>query len=587
MKYTESKNLKVLKTIFKDTQKIYEGREKMALLSYVEKQHNVFQSQKPIGEGGVHHYIISPLSPESYEKLTSEQKQIIENESIQWSKNTFERYGYIGSIEYNKDKSDVKYSNGFQNVKEGFHLHLAVSDKYKVRGAGDLLSLRENLAQHLSNSIDSDMRSILGVKNKDEMETYRREAISKKQQQNALEHLKNSPEFLENSKAVRQLNNELSEVFNELGVKHTLKNDLLSLGKHERHNILSKRTELKEEITSLKSEVKGRRNEISFIDKFIKSEKAKMTDVERLFQSEFQSLKAFYDKELLGLGVWIQGEHQWFKKIKSDQLKNGEINTAQFLYQVAQNKLYWDYIKSDERKRHQIILKQHRKDFKDKLFAMSEIIINLQRDRLSVIAIAGIDKKKLDSKLAKYEEAGTKFHSHYQVFVHRIDQIQKEIETLRAKKLTLAQSKIQKQHQKQQMIEKILQFDAGISGKGFEALSRGMEKKYKVQITKGGAQPDSIDVKTKTIHIKKPKEKGTFSHLLRGLMKITQSSEGSILSSLKTKSLFKVVKESVYTQFPQFKATLEQTQTLDDFMVIFGKLKEVHKKREEDYSPSM
>lgn len=587
MRYTESKNLKVLKTIFKDTQKIYEGKEKTALLAYVQKQDNVFQSQQPISSGGVHHYIISPISPAEYEKLTPSQKKIMEEESIQWSKNTFEKFGYLGSIEYNKDKSDVKYSNGFENIKTGFHLHLAVSDKYKIRGAADLLSLRENLAHYLSNSIDGDMRSILGVKNKEETETYRRESISKKQKQNALNNLKNSPEFLENSKAVKQLNNELSEVFNELGVKHTLKSDLLSIGKHERHNILGMQAKLKGEITSLKSEVKGRKNEVSFIDKFIKSEKEKMTDVEKLFQSEFQELKYFYDQKLLGLGVWIQGEHQWFRKIKSDQLKNGEIDTAQFLYQVAQNKSYWDYVKGDERKRHQIILKQHRKDFKDKLFAMGEIIINLQRDRLSIIAIAGMDKKKLDSKLAKYEEIGTKYQSYYEVFIHRIARIQKEIETLRAKKLVLAQSKIQKQQQKQQMIEKILQFDAGIGGKGFEALSRGMEKKYNVQITKGGAEPDSINMKTSTIHIKKSKDQGVFSHLLRGIMKITQISEGSILNSLKTKPLFKVVKESVYNQFPQFKATLEQTKSLEDFIVIFGKLKEVYKKREEDYSPSM
>lgn len=587
MRYTESKNLKVLKTIFKDTQKIYEGKEKKALLAYVQKQDNVFQSQQPISSGGVHHYIISPISPAEYEKLTPSQKKIMEDESIQWSKNTFEKFGYLGSIEYNKDKSDVKYSNSFENSKTGFHLHLAVSDKYKIRGAADLLSLREGLAHHLANSIDPDMRSILGVKNKEEMETYRREAISKKQQQNALNNLKNSPEFLENSKAVKQLNNELSEVFNELGVKHTLKNDLLSMGKHERHNILGMQAKLKGEITSFKSEVKGRRNEIRFIDKFIKSEHQKMSDVESLFQSEFQSLKAYYDKELLGLGFWVQGEHQWFRKIKSDQLKNGEINTTQFLYQVAQNKSYWEYINSDERKRHQSILKQHRKAFKDKLFAIGEIIINLQRDRLSVIAIAGMDKKKLDSKLAKYEDIGTKYQSHYEVFNKRIEQIQKEIETLRAKKLALTQTKILKQHQKQQMIEKILQFDAGISGKGFEALSRGMEKKYKVQITKGGAEPDSINMKTSTIHIKKPKDKGAFSQLLRGIMKITQISEGSILNSLKTNSLFKVVKESVYNQFPQFKATLEQTKSLEDFIVIFGKLKEVYKKREEDYSPTL
>lgn len=68
---------------------------------------------------------------------------------------------------------------------------------------------------------------------------------------------------------------------------------------------------------------------------------------------------------------------------------------------------------------------------------------------------------------------------------------------------------------------------------------------------------------------------------------ISSEKENQILLNVDigTKSLFKVVKESVYNQFLQFKATLEQTKSLEDFIVIFGKLKEVYKKREEDYSP--
>ena len=218
---------------------------------------------------------------------------------------------------------------------------------------------------------------------------------------------------------------------------------------------------------------------------------------------------------------------------------------------------------------------------------MSDIIRNIQRDRLSIVAIATMDKNKLDGKLSKYEDIGEHYQSHYEVFNKRIEQIQKEVERLKSKKVALVQAKTKKQHLKQSQIEKILKFDATVGAKGFEALTQGMEKKYSVKITKGGANPNFIDEKEKSIHIQKSKKDGAFAHLLRGIMKITQMSESSILNSLKTKNLFKVVKESVYSQFPQFKPSLEQTQSLEDFIVIFGKLKEVHKKREEDYSPSM
>jgi hypothetical protein len=587
MKYSESKNLKQLNTVFKDTQKIYEGQQKTALINYVQKQHNVFESDKKLGDGGVHHYIISPLSPESYDRLATEQKRIIENESIQWSKNTFEKFGFIGALEYNSDKGDKQYTNGFQNVKQGFHLHLAVSEKYRIRGQADLLSLRESLANHLSNSIDEDMRTIFGVKNKEEMEQHRRQSISQTQKKNALMALKNSPEYLENDMAMKSLNGELSKVFTALGVKHTLKNDLIAMSKHERHNILSKRTELKEEIGSLKKEIKGRRNEIKFLDSFIKGENEKMSDTQRLFNDEYITLKHFYDKEMMGFSYWAEGQHQWFKKIKSDQLKNKQISTSEFLSQVAQNQSYWKWVKSDEKKRHEAILRQRRADFKKKLFAMGDIIREIQRDRLKVIALSQYDSNKLKSKLAKYEDIGTKYQTHYEVFNKRIEQIQQEVERLKSKKVSLVQEKTQKQHKKQQMVEKILKFDATVGGKGFEALSQGIEQKYDVKITKGGANPDSIDQKAKTIHIHKPKKEGAFTHLIRGIVRICGMTESSIVSSLNVKTLFKRVKESVYSQYPHFQQSLEQTQSLEDFIMVFDKLKEVHKRREEDYSPSM
>jgi hypothetical protein len=590
MKYfSESKNLKTLKTVFKDTQKIYEGKEKTALITYVQKQHNVFESDKKLGDGGVKHFIISAIAPDSYEQLSPAQKKTLENESINWSKNTFEKFGFIGALEYNQDKSDVQYPS-FENTKKGFHIHMAVSGKYTIRGSGDLLSLRESLANHLSNTIDGDMRTVLGVKNKEEMETARRESISKKQKQNALENLKNNPEFMENNQAIQELNDDLSKVFNVLGVKHELKNDLISMNKNERYHILNRKSDLKNEMGSIKKDIKGRQNEMKFIDKHIKDEKEKITAVEELFQSEYKELQSFYKKKMMGFSYWADGEHGWFRKMKNDQLKNKEITTSEFLAQVAQNKSYWQWSKSDERKRHQFILKQKRADFKKKLFEMGDIIRHYGRDRLFVVSIVSMDKNKLDKKLAQYSDIGTKYNNHYEVFLKRIEQIAKEIEIVRAQKSQLVQKKLAKTNTKRAMIEKILQFDATISSKGFEALSKGVEKKYSLSITQGDKNPDSIDEKEKSIHIKNQKSPSAFSHLLRGIMKITQFNETHILKALKTNTLLKVVKQSVYAKHPKWEQTLQSTRTIDDFIVIFDNLKSMAKSKpriEENFFPSL
>lgn len=590
MKYfSESKNLKQLKTVFKDTQKVYEGKEKTALITYVQKQHNVFESDKKLGDGGVKHFIISAIAPDSYEQLTPAQKKTLEQESINWSKNTFEKFGFIGALEYNQDKSDVKYP-AFENTKKGFHIHMAVSDKYIIRGSGDLLSLRESLANHLSNTIDGDMRTVLGVKSKEEMETFRRESISKKQKQNALENLKNNPDFLENNQAIQELNNDLSKVFNVLGVKHELKNDLISMNKHERYNILNKKTELKNEMGSIKRDIKGRQNEMKFIDQFIKGEKEKITAVEELFQSEYKELQSFYKKQMMGFSYWADGEHGWFKKIKNDQLKNKEITTSEFLAQVAQNKSYWQWTKSDERKRHQFILKQKRADFKKKLFEIGNIIRHYGRDRLFVASIVSMDKNKLDKKLAQYSDIGTKYNNHYEVFLKRIEQIGKEIGIVKAQKLELSKTKQSKLDKKRTMIQKILAFDATVGGKGFEALEKGVQQKYQIEVSHGKQSKTKSSNTDKKIHIEDTKSPSAFDDLIRGVVRITSIRENHILKTLKTSSLLKVVRQSVYSAYPQFKQALQSSKTVEDFIAMFDSLKSMAKSKpkvEESYFPSL
>ena len=571
-RFKESVNLKQTRTMFKDMQKLYSGKNKAQLLNYIKKQNNTFSSEKSIDKTDVKHFIISPISPELYEKLSTAQKDLLERESREWVEQTFASYGYIGAVEYNKDKSSKN-----SGIKEGFHIHTAVSSKYTIRGRADLLSLRESVTRHFAENLDPETRLKLGIKNKKEMEIQRRINIRKAKEDQAIQTIKSSPEYEENNKVLQSLNKDLGEVFDAIGIKYTSKDDISLINKRQRHFILSKKDALQSEMKDIKRSIKFRNSEINYIDKKINTNTEQLTLAETLFQSELGLLKNFYNDKTLGVQYYANSQHRLFSKVLKTKLSNEEISTEHFLSQISANKSYWKWISSDEKKENQRYMRYKQKEFKKKIDAMATVIRDYQRNRSDVQAIKKVNMEELEKRMKQYSDTNDTLTTHYDVFTNRMDVITKEIETLKNKSITIKKKKLERIHKKKILIQNILDLDNQVSNKGMNTFLNSSSKKYDIKITTGRQKPNSIDPRNNTVHANSKKQSEQFLHIVKGIARITKIPDLEIIKSIKTKKLFNIVKQSIYKKYPSFKEKLEYIDNLEDYIKLYEKLKQEHR----------
>lgn len=591
MNHRPSFNLKATQSIIKDTMKEYSGTSRDALLKYIVKQGDVFKSDQEIGKNAtVKHLIVSSVHPESYSKLNPEQQESVRNATVSWAMERFKDYPFIGGIELNENKGayNQEYLGG---IREGFHAHIALSG-FKLRGSIDVHALKEGLSNYIAENVDQETRTIIGIKNKSEIEEIRRQKISQQNKRTALVKLKSDPDFLQNNLEIQELQTETSKVFKSLNIKYSEKQDLASMNKHQRYALIQTKEALKKEISTVQRDISSRRNELKFIDKFVKDEQEKMSSVEKFFNEEYKELQHYYRKENLGFNYWADSQSAIYKKLANERVKNKEISPTQFLYEIAINKSYWAHQKSENRHRHERILRERRKEFKAKLFEMADVIRRYGRDRLFVASIVSMDRDKLNKKMAQYSEIGTKYNSHYDVFLSRIKTIDEELSRMRERKLKLAQSKTMKIADKRAMIQKVLAFDAQhCFSNGFEALTKGVQEKYHLEaVTHGKEKKTECNVGEKTIHISDKKAPSAFDDLVRGIVQITNIRETAILKSLSIKGLFKVIRQYIYKTHPQYKEALQKSDSIEGFFTMFDTLKTMSKtkpKVEENYGFEM
>lgn len=578
-RFKESVNLKQTKAMFKDMQKIYSGSSKASLINYIKKHGNTFSSTKAIDKVDVKHFIISSISPDLYEKLSTAQKDSLERESREWINHTFASYGFIAGVEYNKDKSSKEYKQ-FENVKDGFHIHVAVSSKYTIRGRADLLSLREGITRNLAQNLDKETRLKLGIKNKQEMEIQRRENISKKKKSQAIATLKQTPEYKENNAMLQSLNKDLGEVFDSIGIKYNSKNDIAEISKHDRYSILSKQDALQNEMNGLKRSIKFRDHEMDYVDKHIKYKEENLTLAETLFQSELNQLKDFYNDKTMGMQYYTAGQHRLFKKILKAKVTNGEVTKEGFLAQVADNKSYWKWVSSEERLENQKYLRYKKKQFKKKIDAISDTIREYQRNRSDIQSIKKLNMKELQKRMKQYSDVNGSLISHYEVFTSRMDTITQEIETLRNKGVSIKQQKLQRIHKKKEMIQRVLDLDSQVSKKGMNTFIKSTGEKHNISITTDRKKHSSIDPRDKTINSNSKIPSEQFEHFIKGISRITKIPDLKIIKSMKVKRLFNIVKKSIYKKYPEFQEKLEHIDNLEDYITLYEKLKKEHIKKE-------
>ncbi|MBE0514225.1 hypothetical protein [Sulfurimonas sp.] len=568
-KARESLNLKNVKTVFKDMQKSYEGANKTRLVKYIQKEDNVFQSDKSIEKMNLKHFIISPIEPELYKKLTKEQKKQVQEVTKEWTHKTFNKWGYIAGIEDNENKSGL-------GVKEGFHVHAGVNDKYSIKGSIDLLRLREGLVRDLSEKLPISIRKKLGLKNKKERQQEKNESNSKKQKFNHLNKVKNSAEYQKEMSTIKDMTGQISNIFKVMNFHNEKKEELSEIHKLDKHHILKKQEPLKNEIEHYNKSIKKRDDDIEYIEKNISQKDERIGQVESYYNNEIKHLKYFLEDEESSLNFYADGQHSFFKKLMKDKKKDGQISTAEFLGQVARNKSYWKMIKDDKRKEHENYVKYKQEQMKSEIKGIEKDIKLFESDKNLLRRLKDSDNKSLNISRKEYKSTNEEMTNHLDIFNENINEITEKLKVFQQAKTEMSEKKKQSINKKKDMIEQALNYeDTQYHKKNHivDGFADDISEKAKLKIrTASGEHKDGFHFNetNQEIHIPYRKNnqeiRGTviFANLVRLVKEQTNLSKAEIIDMYDEKTLLRQLKEVMKEDRKINKVSIPNLRTLEE-----------------------
>ena len=385
----------ITKLGLKTDQKVYKNRSKTSLIAYIKKEGNNFYSRKKLKDDeGVKHLIISPISPELYNKLNDEEKNELQQLIVKQLFKNFAGFAFIGGVEEKK-----------RGELEHFHIHLAITEKYDIKPQ-NIDFLKRSITKTI---VNSKFKNKLGLKTKSELtkETFNNKY---KELYEDKKNIYNEISFLFGE--LKNINNEIKESKYEIkNIKYEI-GELNDQRKTELQYISREKEFLLFDIQDTKQILKNKNESLKRInDEFknvFESFNKEKNNIYNMLYTELHSLKNVLNDELKYFKYVLNNEHNIYVKTLKYQLKNNEIDLPTFLYLVASNKYYIkkrQQIKSNEIKQ---IIKNKQNEITKKLQQLQNKLKyklkDLENKKSWIKFCKNFDEKKLQTLLNKLKK---------------------------------------------------------------------------------------------------------------------------------------------------------------------------------------
>ena len=477
VKYTKARNKSesfITKDGFKTDQRVYTGRSFKGLITYLKKEGNNFYTKKPIDEKtGVKHLIISPISPELYNKLDDKQKQKLKDIIVKRLFKDYSRYGFFGAIEHKK-----------RGELDHFHIHLAINSKFDI-GLKNITYLKRHIAQDIFKN--PDLRKSLELKSPGQLKrkTYLKTYFNKNK---------------ELYKEKINTYNNISFLFGEMlninnNVKYT-KNlifediTLLKLENKEKRNqlnrIYKKQEFIIDDIKDTKEILKLKKDDLQTLNKFFNNTLGTLqnqkNNVIKLYTNEIKNLQLNMQNELFYFKNYLQNEKNIYVYFLKQQLKNGEIDLPTFLFLVSSNTYYQKQRILYKKEYWKQLIKSKRQQLKNKIKNINTLIkreienykLKKHYKELSI----EYDNKKIKNLINKLNNLNNEKNNTINNFNNRIELIKEYLQ----QKQQILNKLLQQQKQKQLEIQKEKLKLNNINNKINNNYIHDLEKKYNYKL---------------------------------------------------------------------------------------------------------
>lgn len=402
------------KSGLKTNQKVYKNKAKTALIAYIKKEGNNFYSKKQIKETeGIKHLIISPISPELYNKLDKKEKEKLKDIIVKNIYKDFARFGFIGGIE-NKNRGELDH----------FHIHLGISEKYDI-SPQNIDYIKRSITKAI---LQSELKEKLGLKTAAEL---KKETWHKKTQalylDKAKEYLKIKElfgEIKELSKEKNILYEENKKDFNEIKyLSENKRNELSAINKQKNFLVM--------DIKSTASILKTRYNELKNINYNFKLLTKEMKNANNIafnkLNQELKDYKNYLNNDLYFFTQVLKFEHNIYVKYLKQQLKSKKIDLPRFLYLISVNKYYINNRKKAKKEEIKFKIKQKREEIQKQLSNIYHIylqkFLKLKDKKNYIEFIKKFDENKLhtlQNKLNQIKQDKNNLNAYYNMRIKTI-----------------------------------------------------------------------------------------------------------------------------------------------------------------------
>ncbi len=406
------------KSGLKTDQKIYKNKSKKALINYIKKEGNNFYSKKQIkNDEGIKHLIISPVNPELYNKLDTNEKEKLKNIIV---KNIFKdlgKYGFIGGIE---NKNRIINGKNYEH----FHIHLGITEKYDI-SPQNIDYIKRSITKAILNS---KLKEKLGLKTATELkkETWLKKT-AKQYEEKAKEYLKIKELFEE----IKNINSEKNILYKE-NKKDFNEVKYLSMNKRvELNAINSQKNFLINDIKSTASILKTRHNELKNINVSFKILNKEMQNANNIafkkLNNELRDYNVFLNNDLMYFTHVLKFEHNIYVKYLKQQLKSKKIDLPRFLYLISVNKYYINNRKKAKEEEVKFKIKQKKEEIQKELSSIYHKYIEkfqkLKNKKEYIEFLNKYDEHKLhtlQNKLNNIKKAKNNINSYYKLRIKTI-----------------------------------------------------------------------------------------------------------------------------------------------------------------------
>ena len=408
-KLKKSINEEILQPIVKVTQnenkedKHYFNQSKYGLINYLKSEAKegkikLYESGTIEDEERLKHIIISPCKINRFERMDENDRLLLKESFISKLQFDFKNQNYLLAIEQKTRKNE----NGEDILME--HYHLVVSNKTPTGKEFKINYKKSLMNNYVENYSLKETREKLGIKTFSEMKEQK------------IDKLKNFHQEKIKSIIIRDEISTLHQLSKNIFKN---KNGTMNLSRLQKHHILAQRKNIFKEMSSLNSSIKDSNEHLKTINDSVKN----LSKIKSVLSNQFLNDLTSYQQrlELNDFTLYTKYEHNFFKRLQQQKLKDKVITQEEFITSICRNKNYWKEEEILKRRHIEYEIKNRQIEFQSKIKSIETELLSLFYSKDKHQEIKDFLNSKLDIQKYLSKENNLHLKTTDEIFSKKLD----------------------------------------------------------------------------------------------------------------------------------------------------------------------